>query len=105
MRLFIDEAGNTGSIADRNEILNYGTQRHFCLAAVVTQNAQEEAHLRHKYAMFKERFSPNGELKGNSLLTKAQNVALDFFIGKTWSRSARNCVRCIVIKTSGSKLR
>ena len=31
MRLFLDEAGNTGGILDKNEKLNYGTQRHFCL--------------------------------------------------------------------------
>lgn len=80
MRLFVDEAGNTGSIADHNEILNYGTQRHFCLAAVLTQNTQEEEKLRRRYAVFKERFSPNDELKGNALLTKDQNTALDFFI-------------------------
>lgn len=80
MRLFIDEAGNTGSIVDRNEILNYGTQRHFCLASVVTQNIQEEEQLRHKYDMFKKQFSPNDELKGNAMLTKAQNAALEFFI-------------------------
>ena len=38
MRLFLDEAGNTGGIIDKNEKLNYGTQRHFCLAAVVADN-------------------------------------------------------------------
>lgn len=82
MRLFIDEAGNTGSIIDRDEILNYGTQRHFCLASVVTQSTQEEEQLRLKYRAFKEQFSPNDELKGNTMLTKAQNTALNFFIDK-----------------------
>lgn len=38
MRLFLDEAGNTGGITDKNTKLNYGTQRHFCLAAVVTHD-------------------------------------------------------------------
>ena len=53
MRLFLDEAGNTGGIIDKNEKLNYGTQRHFCLAAVVADDIQSEQLLRRKYATFK----------------------------------------------------
>lgn len=53
MRLFLDEAGNTGGIIDKNEKLNYGTQRHFCLAAVLAPDMQSEQLLRQKYAAFK----------------------------------------------------
>lgn len=80
MRLFLDEAGNTGSIIDKNGKLNYGTQRHFCLASVVVNDVQEEQLIRQKYATFKERFSPQEELKGNSLFTREYNDALIYFL-------------------------
>ena len=80
MRLFLDEAGNTGSIIDKNGKLNYGTQRHFCLASVVVNDVQEEQLIRQKYATFKERFSPQEELKGNSLFTREYNNALIYFL-------------------------
>lgn len=80
MRLFLDEAGNTGSIIDKNGKLNYGTQRHFCLASVVVNDAQEEQLIRQKYAAFKEHFSPHGELKGNSLFKRECNDALIYFL-------------------------
>lgn len=76
MRLFLDEAGNTGSIIDKNGKLNYGTQRHFCLAFVVVNTVQEEQLIRQKYIAFKECFSPQEELKGNSLFTREHNKAI-----------------------------
>ena len=80
MRLFLDEAGNTGGIIDKNEKLNYGTQRHFCLAAVVAHDLQSEQLLRQKYAAFKSRFASEKELKGNSLFAKENNDALEYFL-------------------------
>ena len=80
MRLFLDEAGNTGGIIDKNEKLNYGTQRHFCLAAVVAHDSQSEQLLRQKYAAFKNRFASEKELKGNSLFAKENNDALEYFL-------------------------
>lgn len=80
MRLFLDEAGNTGSIIDKNEKLNYGTQRHFCLASVVVNDVQEEQLIRQKYSTFKERFSSQEEIKGNSLFTREYNDALIYFL-------------------------
>ena len=80
MRLFLDEAGNTGDIIDKNEKLNYGTQRHFCLAAVVAHDLQSEQLLRQKYAAFKNRFASEKELKGNSLFAKENNDALEYFL-------------------------
>lgn len=80
MRLFLDEAGNTGGIIDKNEKLNYGTQRHFCLAAVVAHDLQSEQLLRQKYAAFKNRFASEKELKGNSLFAKENNDALEYFL-------------------------
>ena len=80
MRLFLDEAGNTGGILDKNEKLNYGTQRHFCLAAVVIDDSQSEQLLRQKYAAFKSRFATEKELKGNALFAKDNNDALEYFL-------------------------
>lgn len=80
MRLFLDEAGNTGGILDKNEKLNYGTQRHFCLATVVIDDGQGEQLLRQKYAAFKSRFATEKELKGNSLFAKENNDALEYFL-------------------------
>ena len=80
MRLFLDEAGNTGGITDKNKKLNYGTQRHFCLAAVVTHDMQSEQLLRQKYTAFKSQFASEKELKGNSLFTKENNNALKYFL-------------------------
>ena len=80
MHLFLDEAGNTGGIIDKNEKLNYGTQRHFCLAAVVAHDLQSEQLLRQKYAAFKSRFASEKELKGNSLFAKENNDALEYFL-------------------------
>lgn len=80
MRLFLDEAGNTGGITDKNEKLNYGTQRHFCLAAVVTHDMQSEQLLHQKYTAFKSQFASEKELKGNSLFTKENNNALEYFL-------------------------
>lgn len=80
MRLFLDEAGNTGGILDKNEKLNYGTQRHFCLAAVVIDDSRGEQLLRQKYAAFKSRFATEKELKGNSLFTRENNDALEYFL-------------------------
>lgn len=80
MRLFLDEAGNTGGITDKNTKLNYGTQRHFCLAAVVTHDMQSEQLLRQKYTAFKSQFASEKELKGNSLFTKENNNALEYFL-------------------------
>ena len=80
MRIFLDEAGNTGGILDKNEKLNYGTQRHFCLAAVVIDDSQGEQLLRQKYAAFKSRFATEKELKGNALFAKENNDALEYFL-------------------------
>ena len=80
MRLFLDEAGNTGGIIDKNEKLNYGTQGHFCLAAVVADDIQSEQLLRRKYAIFKSQFASEKELKGNPLFTKENNDALEYFL-------------------------
>ena len=62
---------NIIGIIDKNEKLNYGTQRHFCLAAVVAHDLQSEQLLRQKYAAFKSRFASEKELKGNSLFAKS----------------------------------
>lgn len=79
MKLFIDEAGNTGSIDDKKGELNYKEQRHFCLAAVVVNSKQEEKLLRRKYRKFKDKYLTGGnELKG--LLTRENNEALEYFI-------------------------
>ena len=80
MRLFLDEAGNTGGIIDKNGKLNYGTQRHFCLAAVLAHDMQSEQLHRQKYAAFKSRYTAEKELKGNTLLTKENNDALECFL-------------------------
>lgn len=80
MHLFLDEAGNTGGIIDKNEKLNYGTQRHFCLAAVVAEDMQSIQLLRQKYDVFKSQFASEKELKGNSLFKKENNDALEYFL-------------------------
>ena len=80
MHLFLDEAGNTGGIIDKNEKLNYGTQRHFCLAAVVAEDIQSIQLLRQKYDVFKSQFASEKELKGNSLFKKENNDALEYFL-------------------------
>ncbi len=50
------------------------------MAAVVTHDMQSEQLLRQKYTAFKSQFASEKELKGNSLFTKENNNALEYFL-------------------------
>lgn len=80
MKIFFDEAGNTGCVVNKNNVLNFGSQRHFALCGVLAQDESDENMLRQKYIVFKEKFHITDELKGNSLLTRKNNDLLEYFI-------------------------
>lgn len=91
MKIFIDEAGNTGGVAltrNRNiegkeAPLNFLEQPLFVNAAIVAKDQKDENELLDKYESFKKRFAHlaiDGEIKGSSLTTRDYNDALDDFI-------------------------
>ena len=80
MKVFLDEAGNTGCVINNDNILNFGPQRHFSLCGVMVRDENDEKMLRQKYIAFKEKFQITDELKGSSLLTRDNNDKLEYFI-------------------------
>ena len=80
MKIYLDEAGNTGCVVNKNNILNFGSQRHFTLCGVLAQDSHDVNMLRQKYIVFKEKFHITDELKGSSLLTRKNNDLLEYFI-------------------------
>lgn len=80
MKVFLDEAGNTGCVINNNDIMNFGPQRHFSLCGVIAQDANDEKVLRQKYIDFKKKYQITGEFKGSSLLTRDNNDKLEYFI-------------------------
>lgn len=80
MEIYFDESGNTGSIKNSNDTLNYDNQRHFALCGIVLKNTEEKDIMQKKYISLLEDFNIQGELKGNSLLTKKNNELLARFI-------------------------
>lgn len=80
MKVFLDEAGNTGCVINNNDIMNFGTQRHFSLCGVIARDGNDEKMLRQKYIDFKEKYQITDEFKGSSLLTRDNNDKLEYFI-------------------------
>lgn len=80
MKVFLDEAGNTGCVINNNDIMNFGPQRHFSLCGVIAQDANDEKVLRQKYIDFKKKYQITDEFKGSSLLTRDNNDKLEYFI-------------------------
>jgi hypothetical protein len=82
MDIYFDESGNTGSVKNKNNRLNYDNQRHFALCGVICENEPDKEKLKGKYIKLKEKFNIPGEIKGNSLLTRDNNELLDYFINE-----------------------
>jgi len=82
MKVFLDEAGNTGCVINNSDIMNFGPQRHFSLCGVIARDTNDEEMLRQRYIAFKEKFQITDELKGSSLLTRNNNDKLEYFINK-----------------------
>lgn len=80
MKVFLDEAGNTGCVINNDDIMNFGPQRHFSLCGVIVRDENDEKMLRQQYIAFKDKFQITGELKGSSLLTRDNNDKLEYFI-------------------------
>jgi hypothetical protein len=80
MDIYFDESGNTGSVRNNSNRLNYGNQRHFALCGVVFEDENDKERLKQKYKALKDDFNIIGELKGNSLLTRKHNALLFRFI-------------------------
>lgn len=80
MKVFLDEAGNTGCVINDGNTINFKSQRHFTLCGVIVQDENDEKMLREKYIAFKEKFQITNELKGSSLLTRDNNDKLEYFI-------------------------
>ncbi|CAK6471630.1 hypothetical protein BFRIG_01357 [Peribacillus frigoritolerans] len=82
MEIFFDESGNTGAVKNNNNRLNYDNQRHFALCGLVFENNEDKEIIKRKYNLLKEDFNIQGELKGNSLLTRKHNELLNRFINE-----------------------
>ncbi|EST13707.1 DUF3800 domain-containing protein [Sporolactobacillus laevolacticus] len=80
MDIYFDESGNTGSVKVKNNKLNYDNQRHFALCGVICKSDDEKNKIQKKYCEFKKKYNIQGELKGNSLMTKKNNKLLHYFI-------------------------
>jgi hypothetical protein len=80
LKIYFDEAGNTGCVVNKNNVLNFGSQRHFALCGVLARDAYDANMLRQKYIGFKEKFQITDELKGSSLLTRKNNDLLEYFV-------------------------
>ena len=84
IELFFDESGNTSSLRIRKEgNKNYDTQPYFAYGALSVKQMDKKI-LKRKYNIFCEKFKSlkdeNGEIKGNILLTRNANEALEYFI-------------------------
>lgn len=71
MKVFLDEAGNTGCVINNSDIMNFGPQRHFTLCGVIVRDENDEKMLCQKYTAFKEKFQITDELKGISIVLRA----------------------------------
>lgn len=80
MKVFLDESGNTGCVVNNNNVMNFGSQRHFALCGVIARNEYDEKMLRQKYIALKEKYQITDELKGSSLLTRKNNDLLEYFV-------------------------
>ena len=78
--IYFDESGNTGSIKKRG---SYDSQPYFAYSAYAVKN-EDKLNTFQKYKEFIDKYKDlqetTGEIKGNILLTKRANEALEYFI-------------------------
>ena len=78
--IYFDESGNTGSIKKRG---SYDSQPYFAYSAYTVKN-EDKLNIFQKYREFIDKYKDlqdtTGEIKGNILLTKRANEALEYFI-------------------------
>lgn len=80
MKILFDEAGQSGCLLEKENILNFETQPYFTLGALLIKNNEEEVEIIGKYKSFKEKFEIKEEIKGNELVTRNKNNELKYFI-------------------------
>ena len=84
-KVYLDESGNTGGIAEKNGKFNIGQQDYFVYGGVITDES-EEPHLLSQYSQFKlvheSLQDEKNEIKGNDLFKNEEmnNRALEDFI-------------------------
>ena len=84
-KVYLDESGNTGGIAEKNGKFNIGQQDYFVYGGVITDES-EEPHLLIQYSQFKLAYESlqdeKNEIKGNDLFKNEEmnNRALEDFI-------------------------
>lgn len=85
--LYIDESGNTGSIVSKNSKFNFIEQKYFILCGVVIRTKKERKRLEKKYREFLSKYGEMDELKGSTLLTKDNNLALKSFVNSILNKN------------------
>ena len=81
MKIYIDEAGNTGSagiIKDKKNGINFVSQPVFALGMLIIQDDAEAKNMLEKFNSFKEKFSIIGEIKGSTLTTREWNEEMEY---------------------------
>ncbi|WP_039924716.1 DUF3800 domain-containing protein [Treponema sp. JC4] len=81
MKIYIDEAGNTGSagiIKDKKNGINFVSQPVFALGMLIIQDDAEAKNMLEKFNSFKEKFSIIGEIKGSTLTTRERNEEMEY---------------------------
>ena len=82
MKVYFDESGNTGCVVAKGDTLNFTEQPIFTVGAVICKTEEDIQLLLEKYNAFKNYcgIAKNQEIKGNDLLTRANNDKLDYFL-------------------------
>jgi len=79
-KIYFDESGQTGCVLRNRDMLNFRTQPTFAVGALIVSSEQEEKKLLEKYKCFKRKYGIQDEIKGSSLLTRARNREVKYFI-------------------------
>ncbi len=84
MKIYFDEAGNTGCVLTKGSFLNFKEQPFFVLGSVIVDDEIDANNLIAKYECFKKLYNISGEIKGTDLMTKKYNRELEYILNNVF---------------------
>lgn len=84
MKIYFDEAGNTGCVLIKDNFLNFKKQPFFVIGSVIVDDEIDANNLIAKYKYFKKLYNISGEIKGSDLMTRKYNRELEYILNNVF---------------------